>query len=165
MLAKISHRVAKLIFFSFGFARLRNSTFTVSQGLRDFARLRNFLSSVCKACEHFVRVQNSFFTILLSVLQLILLLGILQACKNFAQPCEIVGCQIPSLIFFLTCLIDLAKASKLSKTWILHVLELSSCFSMDYTTFPSLLSHFNDKKTIKNTQNLPNIDQYTCKGP
>ena len=44
---------------------------------------------------------------------------------------------------------DLSKAIKLSKAWILHVLELSSCFAMDYTNFSLILGSFNDKKAIK----------------
>ena len=62
--------------------------------------------------------------------------------RQFTKGCEIVECQIPSLILFLAYLIDLAKASKLSKTWILHVIQLQSCFAMDYTKFSLILSLF-----------------------
>ena len=99
-------------------------------------------SSIRKACEISHKLRNSFSSALVSVLQLVLLF-------YFAQPCEIAGSQISSSLLIFAYLIDLSKAIKLSKAWILHVLALSSCFAMDYINFSLILGSFNDKKAIK----------------
>ena len=116
------------------------------------------------ACEISHRVRNSFFTVLLSVLQLLLLLAFRMLCENFAQPCEIARCQISSLILFLAYLIDLAKATKLSKTWILHVFELQLALPWIIQNYPSFLVSFNDKKNYQKHQNLPKTDQKHLQG-
>ena len=117
-----------------------------------------------KACKISHRVRNSFSKVLLSILQLVLLLAFRKACENFAQPCEIVGCQISSLIFFLAYLIDLAKATKLSKAWILHVFELQLALPWTIHNSPSFLARLNDQKAIKNTKTCQKLIGNICKG-
>ena len=117
-----------------------------------------------KACKISHRVRNSFFTALLSVLQLVLLLGILHALQKFRIAMRIARCQISSLILFLAYLIDLAKATKLSKTWILHVFELQLALPWTIQNSPSFLAHFNDKKAIKNTKTCQKLIRNICKG-
>ena len=119
----------------------------------------------CKACEILHRVRNEIFTVLLSVLQLVLFLAFRMLCENFTQPCEIAGCQISSLILFLAYLIDLAKATKLSKTWILHVLELQLALPWTTQSSPSFLACLNDEKAIKNTKTCQELIRNTCNGP
>ena len=85
--------------------------------------------------------------------------------KFSQRGCEIVECQIPSLILFLAYLIDLAKASKLSKTWILHVIQLQLALSWTTQSSPSFLACFNDKKAIKNTKTCQKLISENCKGP
>ena len=68
--------------------------------------------------------KNSFFTTLLSLTTLTPLgqfCKLTQILQSYAKQLDV---QIHFLIFFLTHLIDLAKASKLSRTWILLVFEL-----------------------------------------
>ena len=84
--------------------------------------------------------------------------------RHFAQPCEIAGCQISSLILFLAYLIDLPKATKLSKTWILHVFELQLALPWIIQNSPSFLVRFNDKKAIKNTKTCQKLIRNICKG-
>ena len=131
-----------------------------------------------KVCEILHRVRNSFCSALISQGLLNFAQGVKSifhsfalcptACTpfgHFAQPCEIVGCQISSLILFLAYLIDLAKATKLSKTWILHVFELHLASPWIIHNSLSLLACFNDKKAFKNTKTCQKLISNTCKGP
>ena len=115
------------------------------------------------ACEISHRVRNSFFTVLLSVLQLVLLLAFHMLYENLAQPCEIAGCQISSLILVLTYLIDLEKTTKLSKPWIIHVFKLQLALPWTIQNSPSFLVRANDKKAIKNTKTCQKLIRNTCK--
>ena len=83
---------------------------------------------------------------------------------HFAQPCEIAGCQISSMILFFAYLIDLSKAMKLSKTWILHVIYLQFAQSWTTQSSPSFLACFNDQKAIKNTKTCQKLIRNICKG-
>ena len=118
-----------------------------------------------KAYEILHRVQNSFSSVFgftrLEKFRTGCEIHFSQSCSlscslysfwHFAQPCKITGCQIPSLILFLAYLIDLETATKLSKTWILHMFELQLALPWTIQNSPSCLASFNDKKAIKNTK-------------
>ena len=110
-------------------------------------------------CEKFWhRVPNSFFSVLLSVLQLVLLLAFSIAMRN----CWMLDLFSDSL--HLAYLIDLAKAMRLSKTWILHVFELQLALPWTTQNSPSFLVRFNDQKAIKNTKTCQKLIRNICKG-
>ena len=130
-----------------------------------------------KAYEILHRVQNSFSSVFgftrlekfrtgceIHFSQSCSLSCSLYSFQHFAQPCKIARCQISSLILFLAYLIDLEKASKLSKTWILHVFELQLAFPWTIQNSPSFLARFNDKKAIKNTKTCEKTIRNICMG-
>ena len=68
------------------------------------------------------------------------------------------------MILFLAYLIDLAKAMKLSKTWILHVFELQLALLWTIQISFPFLARFNDQKAIKNTKTCQKLIRNICKG-
>ena len=60
---------------------------------------------------------------------------------------------------------DLEKATKLSKTWILHVTKLQLALPWTTQSSPSFLARFNYKKAMKNTKTCQKLISNPCKGP
>ena len=120
---------------------------------------------ICKAREISHRVRNQLFIVCSLSCSLYSFWAFRMLCENFAQPCEIDGCQISSLILFLAYLIDLTNAMKLSKTQILHVIQLQLAFPWTTQSSSSFLASLNDKKSIKNTKTCQKLIINTCKGP
>ena len=115
----------------------------------------------CKTCEISHRVRNEIFTVLLFVLQLVLLLAFRIGCEMKLLDVRFLP---DSLILFLAYLIDLAKATKLSKTWILHVFELQLALLWTIQNSPPFLARFNDQKAIKNTKTCQKLIRNIFKG-
>ena len=157
MPCEISQGLQKLLSSIICFARLVRFHIACEIQFFQFAWLARFckvaksLSSVCKACENSHSLLNSFSSTVLSVLQLVLLLHFCIAVRN----CWVVD------FFFVSppCMLDwLGKGYKAFQSLVPSCVWALSCFAMDYTTSPSFLAHFNDRKTIKNIQNWPKID-------
>ena len=132
------------------------------QGLRNFVHGAKFIFLSFARLAKFRTGCEIHFVQLWSVLQLVLLLGISRALRKFRIAMR--NCWM--LDFFsdsLPCI--LAKATKLSKTWILHVFELYLAFPLIIHNFPSLLACFNDQKAIKNTKTCQKLISNTCMGP
>ena len=64
----------------------------------------------------------------------------------------------------LAYLIDLAKAMRLSKTWILHVFELQLALPWTIQNSLSFLARFNDQKAIKNIKTCQKLIRNICEG-
>ena len=115
-----------------------------------------------KACEISHRMQNSFFTSLLSVLQVVLFLGISHALRIFRMLCEYFACfanishalrifriamwNCWMLDFFsdsLPCILDLfGKGYEALQNLDSSCVWALTCLAMDYTKFSLILGSF-----------------------
>ena len=125
MLAKISHKMRNWFSLALVSQGLRNSFFSASQGLRNFTRVR-----------------NSFFIALLSILQLVLLLGISHALQKFRiamRNCWMLDLFSDSLL----CILDwFGKGYKALQNSDSSCNLTLTCFAMDYTKFSLILGLF-----------------------
>ena len=130
------------------------------QGLKNFAQGAKFIFLSLwfrKACEISYRVQNSFFTVSLSILQLVLLLAFRIAMQN---------CWM--LDFFsdsVPCILDwFGKGYEALQNLDSYVFELQLALLWTIQNSPSFLARFNDKKVIKNTKTCQKLIRNICKG-
>ena len=140
------------------------------KGLRNsfssivFASLRKFRKGLQNSFSVSQGLRNSFFTALLSVLQLVPLghfASLRKSCKRLWN-CWMLNSFSDSLPCILNwfgkgfeALQNLDSSCNLASTY----------FAMTTQSSPSFLACFNDKKTIKTTKTCQKLINNTCKGP